>query len=237
MNSNWKHGLTSLRMTLWSVDDLHPETGSTVLRILLVFLLLASPLLGQNSNVSAAAGTRLRVEFASVVGTESSRINDGVEVHLLKAVIVGNHELLPAGTILFGRVLAVQKGNKHTHTYPMLRLAFDQATFPDGRKIPLQASLADLGVSLTIDPEGTAMPPEATKGEDIGTLAATGAAGAGVGGIASGGSGAATGAAIGAGVGGLLDLASHAAQWYDFTLKKGRKAWLRLDADLSVPAI
>ena len=206
----------------------HPETGSTVLRLLLVFLLLASPLLGQNSNVSAAAGTRLRVEFASVVGTESSRINDGVEVHLLKAVIVGNHELLPAGTILFGRVLAVQKGNKHTHTYPMLRLAFDQATFPDGRKIPLQASLADLGVSLRIDPEGTAMPPEATKGEDIWTLAATGAAGAG---------GAATGAAIGAGVGGLLDLASHAAQWYDLTFKKGRKAWLRLDADLSVAAI
>jgi hypothetical protein len=110
----------------------------------------------------------------------------------------------------------------------MLRLAFDQATFPDGRKIPLQASLADLGVSLRIDPEGTAMPPEATKGEDIWTLAATGAAGAG---------GAATGAAIGAGVGGLLDLASHAAQWYDLTFKKGRKAWLRLDADLSVPAI
>jgi hypothetical protein len=92
----------------------HPETGSTVLRLLLVFLLLASPLLGQNSNVSAAAGTRLRVEFASVVGTESSRINDGVEVHLLKAVIVGNHELLPAGTILFGRVLAVQKGATST---------------------------------------------------------------------------------------------------------------------------
>ena len=208
-----------------------------ILKLLLVFLLLHTfPLFGQNSIVGAPAGTRLRVEFASAVGTDSARINDGVEVHLLKAVTVENHEVLPAGTILSGRVLAVHKGNKHTHAYPMLRLAFDQATMPDARKIPLQASLADLGVSLNIDSEGAAMPPEATKGEDIGTLAGTTGAGAGIGAISGGGSGAATGAAIGAGVGGLLDLASHAAQWYDFTLKKGRKAWLRLDADLAVPA-
>jgi hypothetical protein len=206
------------------------------LKLSLAFLLLASPLLGQDS-VTAAAGTRLRVEFASAVGTDTSRIKDGVEVHLLKALLVENHEVLPAGTILFGRVLAVRKGNKHTHTFPMLRLAFDRADLPDGRKIPLQASLADLGVTLTIDSEGTAMPPEATKGDDLATVATTGVAGAGIGGLASGGSGAAKGAAMGAGIGGLLDLAAHAAQWDDFTLRKGRKAWLRLDADLSAPAI
>jgi len=74
-----------------------------------------------------------------------------------------------------------------------------------------------LGVTLKIDSEGTALPPEATTGDDIGTVATTGAAGAGIGGLASGGSGAAKGAAIGAGIGGLLDLASHAAQWDDFT--------------------
>jgi len=205
-------------------------------KLSLVFLLLASPLVGQDSTITAAAGTRLRVEFASTVGTDTSRIKDGVEVHLLKAVLVENQEVLPAGTILSGRVLAVHKGNKHTHTFPILRLAFDQAALPDGRKIPLQASLADLGATLKIDSEGTAMPPEATTGDDIRTVATTGAAGAGIGRLASGGSGAAKGAAIGAGIGGLLDLASHAAQWDDFRLKKGRKAWLRLDEDLAIPA-
>jgi hypothetical protein len=204
-------------------------------RLLSVCLLLASSLVAQDSMVIAPAGTRLRVEFASPVGTDSARVKDGVEVHLLKGVVVENHEVLPAGTVLLGHVAALKKGNKHTHTYPMLRLAFNQAVLADGRKVPVQVSLADLGVSLNIDSEGTAMPTEATKGQDIGTVIGTGAAGAGIGGIAGGGSGAATGAAIGAGVGGLLDLASHAAQWYDFTLKKGRKAWLRLDADLEVP--
>lgn len=205
-------------------------------QVFFALLLLACPLFGQNSPVTVASGTRLRVEFNSVSGTDSSRVNDGVEVHLLKPVIAANREGLPAGTILSGRVLAVRKGNKHTHTYPMLRLGFDNATLPDGRSFPISASLADLGVSLKVDSEGAAMPEEATKGEDIGTVAAAGGAGAGIGAAAGGGKGAATGAAIGAGAGGLLDLASHAAQWYDFTLKKGRKAWLRLDADLEVPA-
>lgn len=200
-------------------------------------LLLACPLFGQNSPITVYAGTRLRVEFNSVAGTDSSRVNDGVEVHLLKPVITANREVLPAGTTLSGRVLAVRKGNKHTHTYPMLRLGFSNATLPDGRSFPISASLADLGVSLKVDSEGAAMPEEATKGEDIGTVAATGGAGAGIGAAAGGGKGAATGAAIGAGVGGLLDLASNAAQWYDFTLKKGRKAWLRLDTDLEIPAL
>jgi hypothetical protein len=196
--------------------------------------LVALPISGQNSPITVTAGTRLRVEFNSPVGTDISRANDGVEVHLLKPVIVANRDVLPTGTILSGRVLAVQKGNKHTHTYPMIRLGFDEATLPDGRNFPLDASLADLGVSQTVDSEGAATQPEAKKGEDIGTVAGTTGAGAGIGAAAGGGNGAATGAAVGAGVGGLLDLASHAAQWYDFTLKKGRKAWLRLNADLEI---
>lgn len=203
--------------------------------ICVAFLLVALPILGQNSPITVTAGTRLRVEFNSMVGTDCSRVNDGVEVHLLKPVIVANRNVLPTGTILSGRVLAVQKGDKHTHTYPMIRLGFDKAMLPDGRSFSVNAFLADLGVSLVVDSEGAATQPEAKKGEDIGTVAGTTGAGAGIGAAAGGGKGAATGAAVGAGVGGLLDLASHTAQWYDFTLKKGRKAWLRLDADLEIP--
>lgn len=46
----------------------------------------------------------------------------------------------------------------------------------------------------------------------------------------------ATGAAIGTGIGVLGDLASRGIEEEDITLKKGRKAWLRLDTDLEVPA-
>jgi hypothetical protein len=131
-------------------------------------------------------------------------------------------------------VLAARKGDKHTKTYPMIRLGFTRVTLPDGQSFPVQASLADLGVDVYVDSEGAASTVPPTKAGDIVVPATTTAAGAGIGGIAGGKKGAAMGAGIGAAAGILMDLGDHFAQWYDFTLKKGRKAWLRLDGDLSL---
>jgi hypothetical protein len=110
----------------------------------------------------------------------------------------------------------------------MIRLGFNRVTLPDGRSFPVRASLADLGVSEYVDSEGAASTVPPSKGKDIGSAAASAGIGAGVGAIAGG----AKGAGVGAGIDALGTLAEHLAQWDDFTLKKGRKAWLRLDTDL-----
>jgi hypothetical protein len=201
-----------------------------------VYSLLLSrlPLCAQESASVLTAGTRLRVEFNTAVGTAISRPNDGVEVRLLKPAAAGGREILPVGTVLTGRVLAVRKGDKRSKTYAMIRLAFTRATPPDGRSFPMQASLADLGVSEYVDSEGAASTKPPTKGGDVAVPVMTGAAGAGIGAIAGGGKGAAIGAGVGGAVGVLSDLAAHSLQWDDFTLKRGRKAWLRLDDDLSL---
>lgn len=199
-----------------------------------IFMLAALLAGGQAREGIVPAGTRLRVKFDSAVGTAISRVNDGVEVHLLKTVEAEGREVLPVGTVLTGRVLAARKGDKHTRTYPMIRLGFTRVTLPDGRSFSVQASLADLGVAQYVDSEGAASIVPRSKGDDIGVPATTTAAGAGIGGIAGGKKGAATGAGIGAALGILDDLMAHAVQFDDFTLKKGRKAWLRLDADLEV---
>ncbi len=197
-------------------------------------LLPALTLLAQQAPPAVTAGTKLRVQFNSEVGTGVSRVNDGVEVHLLKSVEAQGREALPVGTVLTGRVLAVRKGEKHAKSYPMIRLGFNRVTLPDGRTFPVEASLADLGVSQPVDSEGAAstMPP--SKGGDVAVPVTTGAAGAGIGAIGGGGKGAAIGAGIGGAVGVLADLAAHSLQYDDFTLKRGRKAWLRLDNDLSL---
>jgi len=182
------------------------------------------------------AGTRLRVQFNSEVGTATSRVNDGVEVHLLKPVGAQGREALPVGTVLSGRVLVVRRGDKHTKTYAAIRLGFSRVTLPDGRSFPIEASLADLGVSEYVDSEGVASTVPPSKGKDIGTAAASAGIGAGVGAVAGGAKGAGIGAGVGGGIGALGTLAERLTQWDDFTLKKGRKAWLRLDADLEVPA-
>ncbi len=199
-----------------------------------ILLLTSLPLLAQEALRTVMAGTRLRVKFDTKVGTAISREGDGVDVRLIKPVEAEGREALPVGTILTGRVLAARKGDKHTKTFPMIRLGFTRVTLPDGRSYPVQASLADLGVSEYVDSEGAASTKPPTKGGDIAVPVATGAAGAGVGAIAGGGKGAAIGAGIGGAVGVLSDLAANSAQWYDFDLKKGRNAWLRLDQDLTL---
>ena len=102
------------------------------IEILSLLLLAALPLASQEALHTVTAGTKLRVQFTSEVGTAISRVNDGVEVHLLKPVEVAGREVLPVGATLSGRVLAVRKGDKHTKTYAMIRLGFTRVTLPDG---------------------------------------------------------------------------------------------------------
>lgn len=64
------------------------DRGRCLRRLSFAVFLVALPISGQNSPITVTAGTRLRVEFNSPVGTDISRANDGVEVHLLKPVIV-----------------------------------------------------------------------------------------------------------------------------------------------------
>ncbi len=221
------------RSSISSTEEITMNTKRTVgARIVVLLMATAFSARGQQPPSTVMAGTKLRVQFTSEVGTAISRVNDGVEARLIKPLEAEGREVLPTGTILSGRVLAVRKGDKHRKSYPMIRLGFNRMTLPDGRSFPTQASLADLGVSVYVDSEGAASTKPVTKGDQVAVPVTTGAAGAGIGAIAGGGKGAAEGAAIGAGVGVLADLAGRAAQWYDFALKRGRKAWLRLDSDL-----
>jgi len=206
----------------------------TLRATLAALVFVALPLWGQEVPTTVMAGTKLRVQFSNEVGTAISRVNDGVEVHLLKPVDVAGREGVPVGTILSGRVTAVRKGDTRRKVTPVLRLAFDHVRLPDGRAFPVKASLANLGMMVNVDSEGAAKPAGHTKSRDVAAAAGTAGIGAGIGGIAGGGSGAAKGAAIGAGVGVLGDLITRNDAYWDFTLKHGRKAWLRLDQDLAL---
>jgi hypothetical protein len=177
------------------------------------------------------------VQFDTKVGTDISRVGDGVEIHLLKPVEAEGREVLPVSTILFGRVVSVRKGDTHKKVVPVLRLAFELVRLPDGRTFPVKASLANLGVSESIDSEGAATPTPNTKSGNVAAAAGTAGVGAGIGAIAGGGSGAAKGAGVGAGIGILGDLLTRNSDYWDFTLNKGRKAWLRLDEDLVLAAV
>jgi type IV secretion system protein VirB10 len=84
-----------------------------------------------------------------------------------------------------------------------LHVRFDELTLPNGYTTNLSASLAslDAGQGEEVDRKEGTIKSDSTKGEDLGTVATTGTAGAGIGGIAGGGRGAGIGAAAGAAAG------------------------------------
>jgi hypothetical protein len=215
--------------------DRHGQAGKCLLcAVVGVFLVPVPPLLARQPPPTVMAGTRLRVKFDSTVGTAISREGDGVTVQVIKPAEPQGSEVLPVGTILTGRVLFVRKGDTHKKVVPVLRLRFEQVRLPDGRTFPIMASLAGLGISEQVDSEGAAIPTQNTKTGNVAAAAGAAGVGAGVGAIAGGGSGAAKGAGIGGAAGVLGDLLTRNSDYWDFTLNRGRKAWLRLDADLVV---
>jgi len=188
----------------------------------------------QAREVVAPAGTRLRVQFDSAVGTAISRVNDGVEVHLMKPTEVEGREVLPVGTVLTGRVLAVRNGDQRKFTIPTIRFVFTRLTLPDGRSFTVKATLTDLGVDLYVDTIGAVC---------RGTWAHDSREGCGSENIQptidlEGLNREERSAAIDSNAGGWLPglhaLHARPEEFYDITLKRGRKAWLRLDAGLGV---
>lgn len=188
----------------------------------------------KQSPLTVMAGTQLRIRFDSTVGTAISRPGDTVDARLLYPVKNWTGVILPAGTLFAGHVLFARAGDKRTRTFPAIRLEFTRATLPDGRSFPMQAVLANLGNGEYVDSEGAASTVPTPKGESASAVTSS----AGLGGVVGATSGSWKGAGIGAGVGGaigvLADLAANSGQWDDFTLKKGRKAWLRLDANFAL---
>jgi hypothetical protein len=59
---------------------------NTIIGVLLALAFGTFPLVAQEMSPTVMAGTRLRVQFDSEVGTATSRADDGVEVRLLEPV-------------------------------------------------------------------------------------------------------------------------------------------------------
>jgi hypothetical protein len=133
-------------------------------------------------DITLPAGTRLRLDLATAVSSDASRVEDTVKATLREAVIIDGQTILPAGTELTGTVIeAVRSGRvkgRARVAYRFTSLRYDSERH-DIR-------------TATISHEA-----KATKREDAKKIGIGAGVGAAVGAILGGGSGAAKGAAIG----------------------------------------
>jgi hypothetical protein len=146
-------------------------------------------------------GTVLRAELQNPISTTATRAGSRFVATLTKDV--GRHDvvMLPAGTLITGRITLVHGG--HAISGPAaIRLQPERVSLPDGTNYRLDAEVIDLdhAADSHVNSEGTIVDnshPKAT----LAALGLTTSSAAVAGAVVGGGVGAAVGAGIGAGVG------------------------------------
>ena len=166
--------------------------------------------------VTLPAGTTLRLDLASSIASDSSKVEDAVRATVRQALVIEGQTVVPMGAELTGVVTDVA----------------------DSGRVKGRARIAYRFNSLTVGEEQydiatapTSHLAEATKGEDATKIGIGAGAGAAIGAILGGGSGAAKGAAIGgaAGTGAVL-----ATKGKEVRLGPGANVTTRLTAPVTV---
>lgn len=154
----------------------------------------ASAAVATHEAITLPAGTTLRLELASAVASDTSKVEDGVRAVLRQSVSVDGRVVLPAGTELVGVVTAAEQSGR-VRGLARIAYRFDALMHDDERIRIRTAPLVHEAAS--------------TKKEDATKIAVGAGAGAALGAVLGGGSGAAKGAAVGGAAGTGVVLATR----------------------------
>jgi len=152
--------------------------------------------------ITVPAGTHIPLVLHNAVSTRSARPGDPVYFETLFPVMIDGKVVIPAGSYVSGEVTESKRpGRVKGRGELMIKLT--TMILPNAYMVNLNAvpSNAGTGGNETTDNEGKII-GDSDKGHDIGTVAKTTAAGAGIGGLATqSGKGVGIGAGVGAAVG------------------------------------
>jgi hypothetical protein len=152
--------------------------------------------------IEVPSGTHIPLVLHNSISTRSARPGDPVYFETLFPIMIDGKVVIPAGSYVSGEVTESKRpGRVKGRGELMIKLT--TLILPNAYMVNLNAvpSNAGTGGNETTDSEGKII-GDSEKGHDIGTIAKTTAAGAGIGGITTrSGSGVGIGAAAGAAVG------------------------------------
>ena len=179
------------------------------------------------------ANQTFHVRLGDTLNSGSSRVGDTFTTTVVDPVYSGNGiELVPSGSIIHGRVTAVQKARKDGNP-GSITVGFYSLKLPNGRHAAMNGSLTDLDSGKTTsDNEGTASAKK-TSHRNVKFIGGGAGGGALIGALAGGGKGAAIGAGVGAGVG---FLAKKLKKGDEAKVKEGTEFGVILNHPISLPA-
>ena len=174
------------------------------------------------------SGTKLKIIFQTPIDEITSMVDDEITARLSEEIIIDGTVAVPAGSTVLGKISEINLA-KRWHKSGNVRIEFKSLTTPDGRQIPIVASVLSHSGLL----KGKYTPRTAL----VSTATVVGPAVAGLGaGLAVDGSalGAAAGAALGT-VAGLALFAFERGNKVD--IKAGQEIGIELNEEALVPGI
>src|SRR5277367_6871397 len=151
--------------------------------------------------IEVPGGTHIPLVLHNAISTRSARPGDPVYFETLFPVMIDGRVVIPAGSYMSGEVTEAKRPGK-VKGRGELMIRLKTLILPNAYMVDLNAvpSNAGTGGNETTNNEGKII-GDSNKSGDIGTVAKTTGAGAGIGAIARGARGAGIGAGIGAAVG------------------------------------
>jgi hypothetical protein len=157
------------------------------------------------AKIVVPSGTHIPLVLHNAISTRSARPGDPVYFETLFPVMIDGKVVIPAGSYMSGEITESKRpGRVKGRGELMMKLT--TLILPNAYMVNLNAvpSNAGTGGNETTDNEGKIV-ADSNKGSDIGTIAKTTGAGAGIGGLATQ---SAKGVGIGAGIGAAVGLAA-----------------------------
>jgi hypothetical protein len=157
----------------------------------------------RGSTVEVPSGTSLPLVLHNGISTHSARVGDPVYFETLFPIMIDGRVAIPAGSYVSGEVTESKRPGR-VKGRGELMIKLNTLILTNGYQVSLNAvpRSAGTGGRETVDNEGKVI-GDSDKAGDVGTVAKTTAAGAGIGGLATQG---AKGVGIGAGVGAAAGL-------------------------------
>ena len=196
--------------------------------VLPCMLLLAAIAVAQASG-PVPAGTALMVKLETTLATLSNKAGDPFSARLTQPVVLNGKTLLPAGTMVEGRVTRVLEPRRITGK-PTIGILPEALVLPTGERLFLDATLVDTDILGTdVNQEGEFKGAGHDRRDEIETGGGT-AGGMLIGGLIGGPPGILIGGVVGAGSTGVHWLSKHRSA----TLPAGTELTLELNRPLTM---
>lgn len=197
-------------------------------------ILLAAAIAAAQTSSPVPAGTALMVKLETTLATFSNKAGDPFRGQLTQAVNLNGKTIIPAGTVVEGRVTKVAEPRRISGR-PTIGILPETLVLPNGERFALDATLIDTnaGRDTDVNQEGEFKGPGHDRRDQMETGGGT-AGGMLIGGLIGGPPGVVVGGVVGAGSTGVHWLSKHRSA----TLPAGTTLTIELNRPLAMaPAV